>query len=154
MVEKNNDHLKEYRITAAVDKETYNAVQNLALETYRTASQVANAFIIKGLLNDEVVLRSTSRNFSLQILAIKSSELKENLRNYDEFYQFKLNLWEICLNLNGKIGNISSHGIGTCGFKDLIDLVNQIKETEPALFKECVPIFKKTLNKNQLEYIL
>ena len=149
----NKDFAKECRITFATNKDTFNIINNLALETMRTVSQTVDALVVDAMYRNPDILHSTSRNFSLQILTKKSEELLKNIEKMDEFYEFKRNLWEICLILSGKNGKISVHGLGESAFDDLCNLIGRIKGTEPILFNECLLILKKTLKQKQLEVV-
>ena len=146
--------LKDFRITVAVDRDTYNAVHSLAFRTFRTASSIGNTALLHYMENDEEVLESTSREFKVKILTEKSSELSRILRKTDEFYEFKVNFWEICLNLSGRMSKKSSHGTETHGFKDFIMVLESIRTTEPMLYEECCFIMRKTLNTKQRELVL
>jgi hypothetical protein len=145
---------KDYRITVAVDKDTFNAVHGLAFRTYRTASSIGHTAILHYMENEEEVLESTSREFKVKILTEKSTELSRILRKTDEFYEFKVNFWEICLNLSGRMSKNNSHSTETHGFKDFITVLESIRTTEPTLYAECCFIMRKTLNKAQRELVL
>lgn len=144
-----DEHTKDFRITAAVDKDTYNLMQDVALETFRTVSQVANSYIIQGLHDNDTVLETTKREFQALILSNKSAELVRNLKNIDPFYDFKVNFWQICLVLGGKMAKNNSHSPDSWEFEDLIYLIELIRTEEPELYQECIVIMKRTLNKAQ-----
>lgn len=150
----NNKHTKEYRITAAVDKDTFNTVKELALETFRTPSQVANSAILTYLLNESNVLKTTNSRFEVQILTNKSAELVKNLRKIDEYYDFKVNFWEICLNLSGKINKQTIKNTDDFAFHDFITILELIRTDKPLLYDDCIIIMKRTLNKGQRELVL
>lgn len=149
-----DEHTKDYRITAAVDKQTYNLMQDIALETFRTVSQVANSYILQGLHDNDTVLETTKREFKALILGNKSAELVQNLKNIDQFYDFKVNFWQICLVLGGKMTKNNSHSPDSWEFEDLIHLIELIRVDEPELYSECVVIMKRTLNKAQKELVI
>ena len=148
------DHTKEYRIAVATDKETYNALKNLALESMTTTSQLGDIFIKRGIIENDNIPQTTKRYFSLDILTLKSAKIVENMRNYDEFYEFKRNINEICMILSGKLGPIYEDGVAGCGLKDLTDIMHETHDKEPALFKACIIIINKTLNKAQKQLVL
>lgn len=148
------DHTKEYRISVATDKETYNAMNNLAIESMTTTSQLGDIFIKRGIIESDLVPLTTKRYFSLDILTQKSAQIVKNMQNYDEFYEFKRNINEICMILSGKYGVIYDDGVAGSGLKDLTDIIHTTQTQEPALFKECVKILNKTLNKSQKAIVL
>lgn len=148
------DHTKEYRLTVATDKETFNAIKNLALETMTTTSQLGDSFIKRGIIEHSKVPETTKRYFNLDVLTQKSAQIVQNMRNYDEFYEFKRNVSEICMNLNGNLGPIYEDGIAGCGIKDLTSLFLEVRTSEPELFKKCIPILKKNLNKAQRDIVI
>lgn len=148
------DHTKEYRLTCATDKETFNTVKDIALESLTTTSQLIDIWIKRGIILHEPVSPTRVRHFNMAIFTDQSEELMRKLRNYDEFYQFKRNIAEICLILNGNLGPIYEDGMAGTGIQSLIDLFNDVKVKEPALFKECIPILKKNLNKAQRDLIV
>lgn len=143
------DHTKEYRLTIATDGPTFNAMKNLALETMTTTSQIGDSFIKSGLIEHVRVPETTKRYFKLDILTQKSTQIIENMRNYDEFYEFKRNINEICMILSGKYGVSYDDGVAGSGLKDLVDIMHTTKTQEPALYKECLKIINKTLSKSQ-----
>lgn len=149
-----NKHTKEYRITAAVEKDTFNIVKELALQTYRTPSQIANSAIIEYLLKDETLLKTTHRKYEVVVLTQKSAELVQNMRKFDEYYDFKANFWEICLNLSGKINRHSKKQTDDSAFADFIYIIELIRTDKPALYEECVKIMKRTLNRDQRDLVL
>lgn len=148
------DHTKEYRLTIATDKETYNAIHNLATESMSSVSQLGDSFIKKGIIESELVPETTKRYFSLDILTKKSAQIVQNMRNYDEYYEFKRNISEICMILSGKYGSIYEDGVAGSGLKDLTDIMHTTKEQEPALYLACVKIINKTLNKAQKDIVI
>lgn len=148
------DHTKEYRLTIATDKETFNAMKNLALETMTTTSQIGDSFIKSGLIEHTRVPETTKRYFMLDILTQKSAQIIQNMRNYDEFYEFKRNINEICMILAGKYGVSYEDGVAGSGLKDLVDIMHTTKTQEPALYKECLKIISKTLNKSQKAIVI
>ena len=148
------DHTKEYRITIATDKRTFNAMKNLALESMTTTSQLGDNFIRAKLAEHENVPATTRRYFELNILTQKSAEIVKNMQNYDEFYEIKHNLMEICTIISGKLGPIYEDGTAGKGLEDLLWLIMEIKEKEPLLYIECIQIIKKNLNKVQRDHII
>lgn len=148
------DHTKEYRLTIATDKDTFNAIKNLAIESMTTSSQLGDNFIKRGIMESDLVSETTKRHFSLDILTQKSAQIVENMRNYDEYYEFKRNINEICMILSGKYGSIYDDGVAGSGLKDLTDIMHDTQTQEPALFKECLIIIKKSLNKAQRDIVL
>lgn len=149
-----NDYTKEYRVSIAVDQKTYNLLQNLALELMTTKSQLGNLYIMKGLQESPEILNTTKREYSIKILTEKSDEFINNLRKIDEFYDFRVNFWQICLVLGEKLHKKSSKSCNKHAIQDLIKLISVIRDTEPELYQDCVKIMKKTLNKAQLDIIL
>lgn len=149
-----NEHIKNYRLAAAVEQDTYNAVQGLALETFRTPSQVVNSFIISGLLETDVILETTRQEYEAKVLANKSAELVQNLKKIDVFYDFKVNFWQICIVLSGKITKKSSESLESAAFKDLMTIIESFREDKPVLYDDCCFIMRKTLNKGQKELLL
>lgn len=149
-----NEHIKNYRLAAAVEQDTYSAVQGLALETFRTPSQVVNDFIVSGLLGCEVVLATTRKEYEAKILANKSAELVRNLKKIDDFYDFKVNFWQICIVLSGKMTKKSSQSPESVAFEDLISIIEGFREDKPTLYEECCFIMRKTLNKAQRDLML
>lgn len=148
------DHTKQYNLSCVTDKETYNAVNNIALESLTTKSQLIDIWIKRGVIEHEPVDATTVRLFNLSLLTKKSETIMQNMRNYDEFYEFKRNVAEICMILSGRLGVIYESGIAGTGIKALTDLFNEVKSNEPELFKECIPILKKNLNKAQRDLIV
>lgn len=141
------DSTKNYRITTAVDKLTHDAVSTLAFESNKSPSQIVNDFVLNGLSNNPKVMKSTSRDLKIQLVTQKTDELVSILQNIDKFYQFKVNLWQICLLLSGKLGP-NTYSIDDPAISDIKDLMNSIKTTEPELYKECIYIMKFSLNKS------
>ena len=148
------DHTKEYRLSAAVDKKTYNNVQNLAIELMTTKSHLIDRFIMEGLMGSPELLKSTQREYSIKLLTQKSDEFIQNLRKIDEFYDFRVNFWQICLVLGEKLHKKSYESSGKHAIQDLIKLVNGIRDVEPDLYTDCIKIMKRTLNKHQIELVL
>ena len=149
-----DDHTREFRISAAVDQKTYNIVQNLALELMTTKSQLASRYIMEGIKGSPEILNTTKREYSIKILTEKSDEFINNLRKMDEFYDFRVNFWQICLVLGEKLHKKSSQSSNKHAIQDLIWFCNLIKDSEPELYGDCVRIMKRTLNKYQLELII
>ena len=141
------DSIKNYRITTAVDERTHIAVVALAHESNKSPSQIVNDFVLNGLSNNPGVMKSTSRDFKIQLVTQKTDELVSILQNIDKFYQFKVNLWQICLLLSGKLGP-TTYNVGDPAISDIKDLMSSIKSTEPELYKECIYIMKFSLNKS------
>ena len=141
------DSNKNHRLTTAVDEQTHKEVSALAYESNKTPSQIVNDFVIQGLSNNPNVMKSTSRDFKIQLVTQKTDELVSILQNIDKFYQFKVNLWQICLLLSGKLGP-NTYSIDDPAISDIKDLMNSIKTTEPELYKECIYIMKFSLNKS------
>lgn len=148
------DHTKEYRITIATDKATFNALKNMSIEHMTTTSQLGDIFIKRGIIEGVSVPETTKRLFSLDILTQKSQQIVKNMQNYDEFYEFKRNISEICMILSGKYGAIYDDGVAGFGLKDLTDLMHDTQTLEPFLFRECVKIINKSLNKAQKVIVL
>ena len=148
------DYSKEFRLSTAVDQKTYNLIQNLALELMTTKSQLIARYVMKGLNESPEILGTTKREYSIKILTEKSDEFIQNLRKIDEFYDFRVNFWQICLVLGEKLHRKSSQGSNKHAIQDLIWFCNTIEETEPELYEDCVRIMKRTLNKGQLEIII
>ena len=149
-----NEHLKSYRLSAAVEQDTYSLVQELALQTFRTPSQVVNDFIVKGILDSDVVLATTRKEFEAKVLANKSAELVRNLKKIDDFYDFKVNFWQICIVLSGKMAKKSSESSESEAFGDLISIIESFREDKPLLYEECCFIMRRTLNKEQRRLML
>lgn len=149
-----NEHIKSYRLAAAVEQDTYTAVQDLALETFRTPSQIVNSFIVSGLLESETVLNTTRKAYEAKILANKSAELVRNLKKIDDFYDFKVNFWQICIVLSGKMTKKSSESPESVAFEDLIDIIEGFRDDKPILYDECCFIMRKTLNRAQRDLML
>lgn len=148
------NHTREYTLAAAVDKDTYNDVKNLALETLRTPSQVVNEFILSGLINaDGLVMKSTSRKYYARILSNHTSEMLRNVQNFDEFDAVKADFATFCLVIGGKIGQISEHGVGKHSIEDAMQIMSTIKSGDEVLYEECRLIGRKTLKKAQYELI-
>ena len=148
------DYSKEYRLSTAVDQKTYNLIQNLALELMTTKSQLIARYVMEGLKESPEILGTTKREYSIKILNEKSDEFMQNLRKIDEFYDFRVNFWQICLVLGEKLHRKSSQSSNKHAIQDLIWFCNTIEETEPELYEDCVRIMKRTLNKGQLEIII
>ena len=148
------DHTKEHRLSTAVDMKTYNIVQNLALELMTTKSQLVSRFVMNGIKESPEILNTTKREYSIKILTEKSDEFINNLRKMDEFYDFRVNFWQICLVLGEKLHRKSSQSSNKHAIQDLIWFCNIIQESEPELYEDCVRIMRRTLNKHQLELII
>lgn len=148
------DHTKEYRLTIATDKDTFNSIKNLAIESMTTTSQLGDIFIKRGIMESDRVPETTKRLFSLDILTQKSAQIVKNMQNYDEYYEFKRNISEICSILSGKFGPVYDDGVARSGLKDLTDIMHETKDQEPALYLSCVKIANKTLNKAQKDLVL
>jgi len=149
-----NENPKNCRLAAAVDTKTFSAVHDLALETYRTPSEVVNSFIMSGLYETESILETTRKGFEAQILANKSAELVRNLKKIDDFYDFKVNFWQICIVLSGKMTKKALESPESAAFEDLISIIESFREDKPALYEDCCIIMRKTLNKSQKELML
>lgn len=148
---------RDRRLSAAVDPETQTRVQDLALETFRTPSQVVYEFILRGLNegdNSTETLSTTKTKYEAQILANKSAELIQNLRNSDEYYDFKTNFWQICLILGGKMGKNSFQSTESNAIADLTMLLEAVRIENAVLYEECVLIMRKTLNRSQKDYLI
>ena len=149
-----NEHAKTHRLAAAVEQDTYTTVQDIALQTYRTTSQVVNSYIVKGILESELILETSKVEYDAKVLANKSDELVRNLKKIDVFYDFKVNFWQICLILGGKIRKNISESPESAAFRDLISIIEEFREDKPMLYEDCVVIMRKTLNKGQRELLL
>jgi len=141
-------------LSATVDQKTYNLVQNLALELMTTKSQLVSRYVMEGIKESPEILSTTKREYSIQILTEKSDEFINNLRKMDEFYDFRVNFWQICLVLGEKLHKKSSQSANKHAIQDLIWFCNMIKDSEHELYEDCVKIMKRTLNKYQLELII
>jgi len=149
-----DEHTKTHRLAAAVEQGTYTDVQSLALETYRTTSQVVNDFIVRGLLENEIMLGTSRLGYEAKVLENKSDELVRNLKKIDTFYEFKVNFWQICLVLGGKITKKNAESNESVAFDDLIMLIETFRDGKPDLYQDCCSIMRKTLTKTQRDLVL
>ena len=99
-------------------------------------------------------MATTRKEYEAKILANKSAELVRNLKKIDDFYDFKVNFWQICIVLSGKMTKKSSQSPESVAFEDLISIIEGFREDKPTLYEECCFIMRKTLNKAQRDLML